>query len=79
MRKQYPAPFKINVVLEVIKGELTMAQILSKHGVHQSVRQVKKLFTLSIKKNLHPHKTFLLLPQRCVPQDTPYFVQSFLP
>ena len=37
MRKQYPAAFKVKVVLEVIKGDLTMPQISSKYGVHQSV------------------------------------------
>ncbi|WP_298332089.1 transposase, partial [Asticcacaulis sp.] len=33
-RKRYSADFKAKVALEAIRGELTMAQLVSKHGVH---------------------------------------------
>ncbi len=34
-RKRYSADFKAKVALEAIRGELTMAQLVSKHGVHR--------------------------------------------
>ncbi len=36
-RKRYSADFKAKVALEAIRGELTMAQLVSKHGVHQTM------------------------------------------
>ncbi len=36
-RKRYSADFKAKVALEAIQGELTMAQLVSKHGVHQTM------------------------------------------
>ena len=35
-KKQYSAAEKIKIALEAIKGELTIAQISSKYGVHAS-------------------------------------------
>jgi transposase len=36
-RKRYSAEFKAKVALEAIKGELTVAQLTAKHGVHQTL------------------------------------------
>lgn len=36
-RKRYSAEFKAKVALEAIKGELTIAQLTVKHGVHQTL------------------------------------------
>ncbi len=36
-RARYSADFKAKVALEAIRGELTMAQLVSKHGVHQTM------------------------------------------
>ena len=36
-RKRYGAEFKAKVALEAIKGELTLAELSSKHGVHQTM------------------------------------------
>lgn len=36
-RKQYSAEFKAKVALEAIRGELTVAQLVTKHGVHQTL------------------------------------------
>ena len=36
-RKRYSAAFKAKVALEAIRGELTVAQLVAKHGVHQTV------------------------------------------
>lgn len=36
-RKRYSADFKAKVALDAIRGELTMAQLVSKHGVHQTM------------------------------------------
>ena len=36
-RKRYSAAFKAKVALEAIRGELTMAQLVTKHGVHQTL------------------------------------------
>ena len=36
-RKRYSADFKAKVALEALKGELTLAQLASKHGVHQTM------------------------------------------
>ncbi len=36
-RKRYGADFKAKVALEAIRGELTAAQLASKHGVHQTM------------------------------------------
>lgn len=33
-RKNYSAQFKSRVALEAIRGELTLAELASKHGVH---------------------------------------------
>jgi transposase len=36
-RKRYTADFKAKVALEAIRGELTIAQLVAKHGVHQTL------------------------------------------
>ena len=36
-RKRYAAEFKSRVALEAIRGELTLAELASKHGVHQTI------------------------------------------
>jgi len=37
MRKRYSADFKAKVALEAIRGEMTVAQLTAKHGVHQTM------------------------------------------
>jgi transposase len=42
-RKRYAADFKAKVALEALRGELTTAQLATKHGIHQTmVGQWKK-------------------------------------
>ncbi len=36
-RKRYAAAFKAKVALEALRGELTIAQLVAKHGVHQTL------------------------------------------
>lgn len=36
-RKRYGAVFKAKVTLEAIRGELTISQLVAKHGVHQTM------------------------------------------
>jgi len=36
-RKRYSAEFKAKVALEAIQGELTVSQLVAKHGVHQTL------------------------------------------
>ncbi len=36
-RKRYAADFKAKVALEALRGELTTAQLATKHGVHQTM------------------------------------------
>ena len=36
-RKRYAADFKAKVAIEAIKGELTIAQLAAKHGLHQTL------------------------------------------
>ena len=36
-RKRYAAEFKAKVALEAIKGELTLAELAAKHGVHPTM------------------------------------------
>ncbi len=36
-RKRYSAEFKAKVALEAIRGEATMAELVSKHGVYQTL------------------------------------------
>ncbi len=36
-RKRYGAEFKAKVALEAIKGELTLAELSAKHGIHQTM------------------------------------------
>ena len=36
-RKRYSAGFKAKVALEAIRGEATIAELVSKHGVHQTL------------------------------------------
>jgi transposase len=36
-RKRYSAEFKAKVALEAIRGELTIAQLAAKHGIHQTM------------------------------------------
>ena len=36
-RKRYSAEFKAKVSLEALRGELTTAQLATKHGVHQTM------------------------------------------
>jgi transposase len=36
-RKRYSAEFKAQVALEALRGELTTAQLATKHGIHQTM------------------------------------------
>lgn len=36
-RKRYLAEFKAKIALEVLRGELTVSQLVAKHGVHQTM------------------------------------------
>ncbi len=36
-RKNYGAEFKAKVALEAIRGDLTVAELVAKHGVHQTL------------------------------------------
>ena len=36
-RKRYSADFKAKIALEAIKGDLTLAELSSKHGIHQTM------------------------------------------
>ena len=36
-RRRYSAEFKAKVALEALRGELTIAQLVTKHGVHQTL------------------------------------------
>jgi transposase len=36
-RKRYSADFKAKVAIDAIKGDLTMSQLVAKHGVHQTM------------------------------------------
>ena len=36
-RKRYTAAFKAKVALDAIKGEQTLAELASKHGIHQTM------------------------------------------
>ena len=36
-RKRYSAEFKAKVAMEALRGELTISQLASKHGVHQTM------------------------------------------
>ncbi len=36
-RKRYSADFKAKVALEALRGELTAAQLATKHGIHQTM------------------------------------------
>ena len=36
-RKNYSAEFKAKVALEAIRGEMTVAELVAKHGVHQTL------------------------------------------
>ena len=35
-RKRYSADFKAKVALEAIRGDLTLAELAAKHGVHHT-------------------------------------------
>ena len=36
-RKRYSAAFKAKVALEAIRGEMTVTQLVAKHGIHQTM------------------------------------------
>ena len=36
-RKNYSAEFKAKLALEAIRGEMTVAELVAKHGVHQTL------------------------------------------
>ena len=36
-RKRYSAEFKAKVAMEAIRGDLTLAELAAKHGVHQTM------------------------------------------
>jgi len=41
-RKRYSAEFKAKVAMEAIRGELTLAELAAKHGVHHTMIGVWK-------------------------------------
>ncbi len=36
-RERYSAGFKVRVALEALRGELTLSQLATRHGVHQTL------------------------------------------
>ena len=36
-RKRYTADFKAKVAIDAIRGELTISQLVAKHGIHQTL------------------------------------------
>lgn len=36
-RKRYSAEFKAKVAMETIRGDLTLAELAARHGVHQTM------------------------------------------
>ena len=36
-RKRYTADFKVKVALDALKGEHTLAELATKHGIHQTM------------------------------------------
>ena len=47
-RKNYSAEFKAKVALEAIRGEATIAELVAKHGVHQTVTHSWKRQALEV-------------------------------
>jgi transposase len=43
MRKRYSADFKAKVALEAIRGDLTLAELGAKHGIHHTMIAAWKL------------------------------------
>jgi len=41
-RRQYTTDFKAKVALEAIRGELTLAELATKHGIHQTMIAARK-------------------------------------
>jgi len=50
-RKRYSAAFKAKVALEAIRGEATVAELLSKHGNHQTLITP---YRTGIRTGIHP-------------------------
>lgn len=36
-RKRYSAEFKAKIAMEAIRGELTLAELAAKHGIHHTM------------------------------------------
>lgn len=65
-RKQYSSAYKAKVALEAVKGELTMAELSSKYGVHRNqiikwkehlLKEVSSLFSDKRKEKKEEGKT----------------------
>ena len=44
-RRRYTADFKAKVALEAIRGELTLAELAAKHGIHQTIEGMAATFS----------------------------------
>jgi transposase-like protein len=64
--KQYSATEKSKIVIEAIKGELTIAQITSKYGVHSTqIQQWKKKGLEYLESGFQNKVALLHNPLRC--------------
>jgi hypothetical protein len=65
-RKRYSADFKVKVALEAIRGELTIAQLVAKHGVHQTLIHGWKKQALDGMDNVFIERLWWSLKYECV-------------
>ena len=57
MRNKYTSTFKARIALEAIKGEKTISEIASEHGIHpQQVRTWKREFLKRVHLVFEKHK-----------------------
>ena len=53
--KRYSAEFRAKVALEALRGELTVSQLVAKHGVHQTLINAWKKQAMALAPLLHPN------------------------
>jgi transposase len=56
-RNRYSAEFKAKVALDAIRGELTISQLVAKHGVHQTMINALKKQAIDKLSTVFEHKS----------------------
>lgn len=76
-RKRYSADFKAKVALEAIRGDLTLAELAAKHGVHHTMIASWKRQVIDGMASTYPRTGLLNIRCHAIPLTGRFVMRAF--